>query len=164
MATQESTRLQTASKGATPTPAAPAPVRRQIGIVWDGEWPAVKEAVGATRRVVQGAYGLLHRAFYLPGAADAVSGGLHFVDDRVHRGSLYVAQYLERTSPWLPAASAVVGTALVVSVKSAHYWGPVAAARNGAVALAAGAVLAFPMEIRDAVFGPVLSGNGGAAS
>lgn len=128
------------------------PQIRQIGMVWEGEWPAVKEIVRTTRRVTVGCYSFLHDALYFPGAATAVSNSLHTVDNRVHRSSLFVAKYLNQTSPWLPQASTVILSSLIVTVKSNHYWGPIAASRNGLITLATGSLFFFPSEIRDLVF------------
>jgi hypothetical protein len=125
---------------------------RPIGMVWEGEWPAVKELVRGTRKLTVGAYSFLHDALYFPGASNAVSTGLHTVDNRVHRSSLFVAKYLNQTSPWLPQASTVILSSIIVTVKSNHYWGPIAASRNGFIALSIGSLFFFPSEIRDLMF------------
>lgn len=123
-----------------------------VGIVWEGEWPVVKEVARTCRRVSQCAYGFLHDALYFPGAKTAMNNGLAQVDNGVHQSSLWMAKYLNQTSPWLPAASCVVAASLVATVKSNHYWGPVAGARNGFVTLAAASLFFFPNEIRAAAF------------
>jgi hypothetical protein len=129
-----------------------------VGIVWEGEWPAIKEIVRSTRKATQATYGFLHDALYFPSATTAVSNSLHTVDDRVHRSSLFVAKYLNQTSPWLPQASTVVMTSLLATIKSNHYWGGYVAARNGLVTAVAGSLFFFPDEIRDKIFHP---NNGG---
>jgi hypothetical protein len=125
---------------------------RVVGVVWEGEWPAVKNVVRMCRNATQFTYGFLHDALYFPGATSAVNRGMQSVDDSVHRSSLFVAQYLNQTSPWLPQATAVTAATAIASVKSYHYWGAVAGARNGVVMLAVTSLLMFPDEITQAVF------------
>ena len=124
-----------------------------IGVVWEGEWPAVKEVVRNCRRMTQSTYGFLHDALYFPGAATAMSNSLHRVDENVHKSSLFVAKYLNQTSPWLPQASTVILASVVATVKSNHYYGAYAGARNGLVTATVGSLFFFPNEIRDCIFG-----------
>lgn len=124
---------------------------RQVAVFWEGESLAVKSIARQSRLVLTEIGAFLRAALYFPGATEAASQTLTRIDDGVHHSSALVAQYLNRTSPWLPYASITVTTALLATIKSNHYWGPVAAGRNGFLALAATSLFFFPNEIREAL-------------
>ena len=132
---------------------APRHERTPVGVVWEGEWPAVKELVRTGRGFAWCVSRFLHDALAFPGAGAAVSGGIAKIDGGVHRGSLVVASAMGNAAPWMSSAAAVVLGSVAVTVKSNHFWGPVAAARNGLVTLTAASLFFFPGEIRSVVFG-----------
>lgn len=120
-------------------------------VVWEGEWPLVKQQVVRTRQCIENVYGRVRNVVDIPNYVAAARRCQHSTDRRVSEFAMD-AQASMQKHEWVARAFCILATSSFVMAKSVTF-GPYKTARNGMLCAAALTATLFPLEAAQLFFG-----------
>merc|ERR1711991_411224 len=118
-----------------------------MGVVWEGEWPWLKQSVRAVRETTQSSV-LAARELVTERSIEAATTAMATADETIHQQSVAFSRFCFQ-NPWVGQAALITAATSFVGAKSIR-WSPVAVVRNSALTMCIATVAAFPDDVREA--------------